>query len=59
MTCPWCDLEYDLTPQTEKTHLLRCDVYQNLPVAEITPSGKIFVALPSNPNILVERVRIQ
>lgn len=57
--CPWCELEYELTPETERTHLAICPVYQGLPVAEMTPEGKTFVALPSSPNILVERVKIQ
>ena len=56
--CPWCSFEYDLTPQTESQHLAICPVYQTLPVAEFH-NGKTFVALPSDPDILVERTRLQ
>jgi hypothetical protein len=56
--CPWCDEEYDLTPVTEPVHLASCPVFQTLPVAEVV-NGKTFVRLPSDENILVERVRIQ
>jgi hypothetical protein len=56
--CRWCDLEYEITPETEREHLKVCPVYQTLPVAEIR-NGKTFVALPGCDNILVERVRVQ
>lgn len=58
-SCPWCELEYELTPDTEREHLKICQVFQTLPVAETSPEGKTFVALPNFPDILVERVRIQ
>jgi hypothetical protein len=57
--CPWCEEEYDLTPDTERIHLESCPVFQTLPVAETRADGKTFVRLPSNENILVERVRVQ
>lgn len=53
--CPWCDENYDLTPETEKVHLKTCRIYQSLPVAETTSDGRTFVAVPDYPNILVER----
>ena len=56
--CPWCELEYELTPETEREHLKVCSVFQTLPVAEIH-NGKTFVAVPGCPDILVERERIQ
>jgi len=56
--CPWCEEEYDLTAITEKVHLATCCVFQSLPVAEVV-NGKTYVRLPSDENILVERVRIQ
>ena len=31
--CPWCEEEYDLTPETEQAHLALCPVFQALPVA--------------------------
>jgi hypothetical protein len=58
MECPWCELDYDLTPETEPIHLATCPVFQTLPVAEFR-NGKTFVALPSDPEILVERRRNQ
>ena len=57
--CPWCELEYDLTPYTEPDHLKVCPVFQSAPVAEVRADGKTFVRLPSDENILVQRVRIQ
>lgn len=58
MTCPWCNYEYAaFNEPTERRHLLECPVYQKLPVAE-TRNGKQYVALPNNPEILVERSRI-
>ena len=57
MHCPWCELDYDLTPETERAHLKVCPVFQKLPVVEWR-NGKTFVALPSDPKILVERERI-
>ena len=57
--CPWCGTEYDLTPETEPEHLRICTVFQSLPVSETTADGRTFVALPDNPEILVERIRIQ
>ena len=57
MNCPWCDVEYDLNPETEREHLKVCTVFQSLPVAEFK-DGKMFVALPDWPEILVERVRV-
>jgi len=54
--CPWCELEYDLTPET--AHLAICPVFQTSPVAEVR-DVRTFVALPSEPTILCERVRIQ
>ena len=56
--CPWCELEYELTPETEKAHLAVCPVFQTLPVAAVK-HGKTFVALPGYPDILCERERIQ
>lgn len=56
--CPWCGLEYDLMPDTEKAHLAVCSVFQKLPVAETTSDGRTFVALPDDEGILVERVRV-
>ena len=58
MNCPWCDVEYDLNPETEREHLKVCPVFQTLPVAFVSPAGKTFVAFPSTPSILVERVRV-
>ena len=58
MHCPWCELDYDLTPETERIHLAKCPVFQAVPVAEVR-DGKTFVAWPSDPEILVERERIQ
>lgn len=55
--CYWCEEQYDLTPDTEREHLAVCRVFQTLPVAEVR-DGKTFVALPDNPKILVERVRV-
>jgi len=57
-SCPWCELEYELTPETEKAHLAVCPVFQTLPVAAVK-DGKTFVALPGYPDILCERGRIQ
>lgn len=56
--CPWCDLEYEITPETEAAHLAVCSVFQTLPVAFTREDGKTFVALPSNPEILCERRRV-
>ncbi len=56
--CPWCELEYELTRESEEIHLKICPVFQTLPVAEVC-NGKTFVALPSYPDILVERLRLQ
>ena len=58
MNCPWCEVDYDLDPKTERRHLAVCKVFQTLPVAAFK-DGKTFVALPSDPEILVERERIQ
>lgn len=55
--CPWCKQEYDLNPESERLHLAVCAVFQTLPVAEVR-YGKTFVALPGNPRILCERVRV-
>jgi hypothetical protein len=52
--CPWCHLQYDLTPETEPSHLSLCPVFQGLPAAQVV-NGKVFVALPNYPSILVER----
>lgn len=57
--CPWCENAYDLTHETEREHLRVCPVFQGLPVAETTPDGRTFVALPFHQGILVERVKIQ
>jgi hypothetical protein len=56
--CPWCEVEYELTPETEQQHLAVCEVFQNLPVAELK-NGKTFVSLPSCSNILIERIKLQ
>jgi len=56
--CPWCDLEYEITPEKEIAHLEICPMFQALPVAEVR-DGKTYVAWPYAPNILVERVRVQ
>jgi hypothetical protein len=55
--CPWCELEYDLTPETERLHLAVCKVFQSLPVAQVK-DGKTYVALPGWPDILCERQRV-
>ena len=55
--CPWCEEEYEITQVNEQLHLVKCSVFQTLPVFEVK-EGKVFVALPSDPNILCERVRI-
>lgn len=57
--CPWCKKEYALTPETEREHLKTCIVFQSLPVVQVTSDGRTFVALPDNPDVLVERTRIQ
>jgi hypothetical protein len=57
VTCPWCELEYDLDPESERRHLQICKVFQGLPVVE-TRGGKAYVALPGDPGILVERERV-
>jgi hypothetical protein len=57
--CPWCELEYKLTPETEREHLAICPVFQTLPVAAVDKDGKTFVELPGWPGILCERERIQ
>lgn len=56
--CPWCELEYEMTPEAEREHLKVCPVFQSLPVA-VVKDGKTFVALPGYPDILCERVRVQ
>jgi hypothetical protein len=58
--CPWCDVEYSLVGDTsaaelEQRHLVNCEVFQTLPVAEMTPDGRAFVEY--EPGILVERRR--
>ncbi len=55
--CPWCGLQYDLTPKTERRHLALCDIFQSLPVAFTSETGQQFVAVPKHPTILCERVR--
>jgi len=55
--CPWCEVEYDLTPETELAHLAECKVFQSLPVA-LVKDGKTYVALPGRPDILCERQRV-
>jgi hypothetical protein len=56
--CDWCSYEYPVfNKDMEREHLQICKVFQSLPVAQFV-NGKTFVALPDDPNILVERVRI-
>jgi hypothetical protein len=58
MLCNYCGHAYaEFNYHTEIEHLLDCNIYQNLPIAEIRKSdGKIFIADRENPNILIERI---
>jgi hypothetical protein len=52
--CPWCKEIYDITPESELTHLYNCDRFQSLPIAEIK-NGKEFIQHPEMPHVFVER----
>lgn len=57
--CAWCDYEYPVySGVAESLHLSACPVFQTLP-AIMRTDGKLFVELPGNPDIHVERLRIQ
>lgn len=58
MVCPHCRrYTYQIFDGAhELAHLLACEAYQNLPVAEVV-DGKEFYRDRQNPNILVQIVR--
>jgi hypothetical protein len=57
MTCEHCGYVYQVFDhEHELAHLVLCEAYQNLPVAEIV-NGKEFYRSATHPWILIEIVR--
>jgi len=52
--CPWCGEWYELTPESEPRHLIRCEAFQSRPIVAWV-KGKPFVSVPGAEHILVEK----